>query len=57
METLHAFIKILDEKPEIKTIWALSENAIRELAGSAENFPECPVNSKLRFPAQLKINH
>jgi len=30
-----------------------SENTIWELAGSAENFPECPIISTKGFPAQL----
>ena len=31
--------KISNDKLGIKTGWALSENVIWELAGSAENFP------------------
>jgi len=33
-KTLHASAKISNDKPRIKTRWALSENAIRELAST-----------------------
>jgi hypothetical protein len=36
---MHSLKKIQMISPRLKTSWALSENTIRELAGSAKNFP------------------
>ena len=54
LENLWCIQKInLNDKPRIKTGWTLQENAFRELAGLAENFPNARWSSQFRFPAQL----